>query len=274
MGAAEDQGVDPRALERRAVGAHRLDHLLVEREAALDDRREVGGRDLGHRELAALGAERPQVGAARDRRRRREHADPPGVGDRGRDLRLGLDHRDHLHPALRRRRARRLEPGRGGGVAGDHDQLRAAVEQVGGVALDAGAQLLVGLGSVGKARVVAEVEVVLLRQRDEALVQDGEPADAGVEDGDRQRRIWAGGHPANCRGLRDCGHVGKRRRLEALAVVRGLAALRSARRALSSRSARSARRSRSARSGPARQRSRSPRSARSARRCRPARASR
>ena len=41
----------------------------------------------------------------------------------------------------------------------------------------------------GKRRVVAEVEVVLLGQRDEALVQHGEPADAGVEDGDRQRSV-------------------------------------------------------------------------------------
>ena len=102
-------------------------------------------------------------------------------------------------------RARRLEPGGGGRVAGDHDQLRAAVEQVGGVALDALAQLGVGLRAVGKARVVAEVEVVLLGQRDEALVQHGEPADAGVEDGDRQRRDLGrrGSSLRDCRGLRD-----------------------------------------------------------------------
>ena len=41
----------------------------------------------------------------------------------------------------------------------------------------------------GKARGVPEVEEVLMRKRHEALVQDGEPADAGVEDGDGQRAI-------------------------------------------------------------------------------------
>ena len=44
-------------------------------------------------ELAALAAERPQVGAAGDGRRGREDADPARVGDRRRDLGLGLDHR-------------------------------------------------------------------------------------------------------------------------------------------------------------------------------------
>jgi hypothetical protein len=54
---------------------------------------------------------------------------------------------------------------------------------------DALAQLLLGAGAVGKAGGVAEVEEVLLGQRDEELVQDGEPAYAGVEDGDREGGI-------------------------------------------------------------------------------------
>ena len=45
------------------------------------------------------------------------------------------------------------------------------------------------LGSVGEVGVVAEVDEVLSGQRDQALVQHGQPADAGVEDGDRQRRV-------------------------------------------------------------------------------------
>ena len=133
--------------------------------------------------------ERPQVGAALDRRRGRQHADPARVGDRRGDLGLGLDHRDHLDPALAGHLARGLEPGAGGRVAGDHDQLRPPVEQEAGVALDALAQLVRCLRPVGKARVVAEVDVVLLGQRDQELVQHGEPADPGVEDGDRQRGI-------------------------------------------------------------------------------------
>jgi hypothetical protein len=34
---------------------------------------------------------------------------------------------------------------------------------------------------------VAEVDEILLGERDQALVQDGEPADAGVENRDRLR---------------------------------------------------------------------------------------
>jgi hypothetical protein len=39
--------------------------------------------------------------------------------------------------------------------------------------------------------VVAEVEEILLGQRDQALVQNREPADARVQDGDRE--VWGGG---------------------------------------------------------------------------------
>ena len=86
-------------------------------------------------------AERPQVGAARHRRRRRQHADPAGLGDRRGDLGLGLDHGHNLHPALGGELAGRLEAGRSGRVARDHDQLRAAVEKECRVALDALPQL-------------------------------------------------------------------------------------------------------------------------------------
>ena len=40
--------------------------------------------------------------------------------------------------------------------------------------------------AVREAGGVAEVQEVLVRQRHEALVQDGEAADSGVEDGDRE----------------------------------------------------------------------------------------
>ena len=40
---------------------------------------------------------------------------------------------------------------------------------------------------VRQPRMVAEIDEVLVRQGDEALVQDGQPADAGVEHADRPR---------------------------------------------------------------------------------------
>ena len=51
------------------------------------------------------------------------------------------------------------------------------------------AQLRRVLVAVGEHRRVAEVDEVLLRQRDEALVEDGEAADAGVEHRDRRRSL-------------------------------------------------------------------------------------
>ena len=45
---------------------------------------------------------------------------------------------------------------------------------------------------VGEPGGVAEVDEVLLRQRDQALVEDGEAADAGVEHRHRQRRVELG----------------------------------------------------------------------------------
>ena len=194
--AAEDHRVDLGAAQRRAVGAHLLDHGLGERKPALDDRREVGRGHLGHGELAMGARERPQVGAAVDGGRGREHPDSTRVGDRGGDLGLGLDHGDDVDPALGGDLAGGVDPRPGGRVAGDHDQLRAALEQEAGVALDAPSQLLGALRAVGKTGIVAEVDVVLLGQRDQALVQHGQAADAGVEDRDRQRRVGHGlGHP-------------------------------------------------------------------------------
>jgi hypothetical protein len=57
------------------------------------------------------------------------------------------------------------------------------------VAGDALAQLLRALGAVGEVGVVAEIEEVLRGQRDQALVQDGQPADAGIEHRDREAAV-------------------------------------------------------------------------------------
>src|SRR5204862_2319977 len=73
-----------------------------------------------------------------------------------------------------------------GRVAGDDEQLRAAVEQVRDQALDPGTQPGGRLGAVREAFRVAEIDVVLLRERDEQLVEHREPTDSGVEHGDRE----------------------------------------------------------------------------------------
>ena len=44
-----------------------------------------------------------------------------------------------------------------------------------------------GRGPVREPRVVAEVDEVLVGQGDQALVEDGQPADTGVENADRPR---------------------------------------------------------------------------------------
>ena len=152
--------------------------------------------------------ERSQVGAALDGRRRREHADPPGVGDRRGDLGLGLDHGDHLDPVLggdlaRRSRGRRAPPScRRSRSASRRARAGSAV-----LRSTHSRSSATRLGAVGKAGVVAEVDVVLLGQRDEALVEHGEAADPGVEDGDRQRGV-------GCIGV----HASDDRRCETAAV--------------------------------------------------------
>src|SRR5215207_4026142 len=194
MRAAEDHGVDLGALQRLAVGAHHLDDALLEREAALDHRGQVGSLYLRHGQRALLRGECPQVGAAAHGGGRRQDTDLAGLAQRGSDLRLGIDHRHDADPGLRRdppggvlsRRRRR--------VAGDHQQLRATLEQVAAHLLDVIAQLLGGSRPVGKAAVVTEVDVVLLRQRDEAFVEDGEPSHTRVEHRDREVRRDLGRH--------------------------------------------------------------------------------
>ena len=77
--------------------------------------------------------------------------------------------------------------GRGGGVARDDDQLHAEGLEVAGDLEREAADLGQRPRPVRQARVVAEVDEVLVRHRHQALVQDGEAAHAGVEDADRPR---------------------------------------------------------------------------------------
>jgi hypothetical protein len=62
--AAEDHRVDARLAQRLAVAAHRVDDALVEREAALDDRREVRARHRDEVDVRVGVVDRALVGAA------------------------------------------------------------------------------------------------------------------------------------------------------------------------------------------------------------------
>src|SRR5262249_43779331 len=80
---------------------------------------------------------------------------------------------------------RRLLSRRSRGVAGDHQELGPALQQIAAHLLDVLAELVRRARPVGKAGVVPEVDVVLLGKRDQALVQHGEAAHPRVEHRDR-----------------------------------------------------------------------------------------
>ncbi len=99
-------------------------------------------------------------------------------------MRLG---REHAHDGDRELPLEVGESGRGRGVAGGDDELHPlrleVARDLGCVAPD----LVERPRPVREPRAVAEVDEVLVRERDEALVQHGEPAHARVEDADRAR---------------------------------------------------------------------------------------
>ena len=150
--------------------------------------REARRGDLDHVELWVTGRplERKPVGAARHRGRRGEDPDPVGIADRGGDLGLGLDHRQHLDAMLRRHGSDDVPTSGGRRVACHHEQLRTPVEQEPHQLLDPRPQPLAGLVAVREPRRVAEIEVVLLRQGDQQLVEDRQAADPRIEHRDRQ----------------------------------------------------------------------------------------
>ncbi len=129
-----------------------------------------------------------RVPASLDRRLGREQADP--AVPRGLDggVRLRRDHADDRHRELflqprQRSRCRR--------VAGDEDELHVLPREVRPDLAREAADLLERPRPVRQARVVAEVDEVLVRHRDEALVEDGQAADSRVENSDGAR-IHAG----------------------------------------------------------------------------------
>ena len=94
-------------------------------------------------------------------------------------MRLGRDHAHDRHGQLL------LQPrqcGRRGGVAGDEDELHVLPGKVGADLARETADLFERTRAVRQARVVAEVDEILVRHRHEALVEDGQSPDTGVED--------------------------------------------------------------------------------------------
>ena len=106
-------------------------------------------------------------------------------------VRLGRDHAHdrnrELALELRQRRRRR-------GVARDDDQLHVLLLEERADLLREAADLVERPRPVGQPRVVAEVDEVLLGERDETLVEDGQPADSGVE-----QAYGAGVHGRKCK---------------------------------------------------------------------------
>ena len=105
-----------------------------------------------------------------------------GRGETG----LGTDHRDHRH-TIRERAPERRQCGGRGGVARDDQELGALVDEPCSELERKGLELGLRAVAVGEPRRVAQVDVVLVRQRHQALVEHGESADAGIEDGNWER---------------------------------------------------------------------------------------
>ena len=121
------------------------------------------------------------VSPARDRRLRREETDP--AVSRGEDggMRLGREDADDGNRELALKIGER---GCGRRVAGRDDELHALLLEIAGDLGREAPDLVQRARPVRQPRTVAEVDEVLVREGDQALVQDGEPAHAGVEHAD------------------------------------------------------------------------------------------
>ena len=154
---------------------------LSEHVVTLDERDEPRARDRDELDPGVERAHELGVAPARDRRLGREEADAAIARREHGGVRLGGEHADHRDGQLslkigKRRRGRR--------VAGRHDKLHALRLQIARDLAREPTDLLERARAVGQARAVTEVDEVLVRKRDEALVQDGEAAHARVEDTD------------------------------------------------------------------------------------------
>ena len=134
---------------------------------------------------------------ARIQRLRKQLVAPAGHGQLGREqadaavacrlhgrVRLGDDHRHdgHLQLLLEIR-----ERDRGRRVARDDDHLHPQAFEVEADLVREPLHLVARPRAVREARMVAEIDEILVRHRHEALVQNGEAPDSRVEDADRAR---------------------------------------------------------------------------------------
>src|SRR5579884_2867817 len=180
--AAENEGVDAAVAEAREVGfGHGPRHRAL-RPAFLGegDEERAGARvDL---EIGDERAQRLRVRPRGDRRLGGDHADATAPRARHRRPRSGLD---DAHDRQVVARAQGVEGHRRHRVARDHEHLHVALDEELRVLERVAGDRLGGLGAVGIAARVAEVDDVLARQRAHDRVHDREPAHARVEDPDR-----------------------------------------------------------------------------------------
>ena len=181
MRAAEDDRVHAGILQRLGIRANRVGDLLAERIVRLDERDESRARDRNDQRACVERAYELDVSAARDRRLRREETDP--AVSRGEDsgMRLGREDSDDGNRELALKIGER---GCGRRVAGRDDELHALLLEIAGDLGREAPDLVQRARPVRQTRTVAEVHEVLVREGDQALVQDGEPAHAGVEHAD------------------------------------------------------------------------------------------
>ena len=203
MRAAEDDRVDTCLLQRCRILAHCFLRLLAIRVVPFDQRHETGARYREELHTCIECMHELRVPSGVDGALGREQADPPVARRLHCSVHLRRQHRDHRHGERLLQLGQR---GRGRGVAGDDDQLHILRLEVEADLAGEPADLAERPGAVGQARMVAEVDKVLVRHRYEAFVQDGEPAHARVEHPDRPcvhgddrrvglpcRRSWAAG---------------------------------------------------------------------------------
>ena len=180
--AAEDHRVDARILERRGVLAHRARRLLAEGIGPLDQRHEAWARNLDDVDARVERSHELGVPAARDGRLGGQEPDAAVARRQHGSVGLRGEHADDRH----RERPLQIRERRGRGrVARRDDQLDALALQVARDLSREAADLGERARAVREPGGVSQVEEVLVREGDEALVQDGQAAHARVEDADR-----------------------------------------------------------------------------------------
>ena len=184
MRAAEDDRVDTCLFQRCRILAHCFLRLLAVRVVPFNERHETGARDREELDACIECVDQLRVAAGVDGALRREQADPPVARSLHGRMHLRRQHGDDRNS---KRLLQLRQRGRGRGVASDDDQLHILrLEEETDLAREP-AYLLEPPRAVWEARMIAEINEVLMRHRDKALVEDREPADARVEYADGPR---------------------------------------------------------------------------------------